>query len=423
MVKFILRLINRIRRWLPKNFGGFFKWVILSLITGGLVGIVSSAFNLCLKESEKLRTEYPFIILLLPFSGILIVGIYRLLKLKHDKGTNMVIMAVRDGENMTWRNTLSIFTGSVLTHIAGGSAGREGAALQIGGSMGSQIGLWLRLEEQDHRLITMCGMSAGFSALFGTPAAAAFFSMEVISVGIMHYSAIVPCVIAALTGFKISSHFGVAPMAVAVRDCNIDVMLFIKAAVLAILCGLLSIVFCFVLKNTGVLYKKFIKNSYLRIFTGGILVASLTFICGTYDYNGAGGAVIIRSFGESAPFYEFILKLLFTALTLGAGFKGGEILPAFFVGSTFGSFLAPVMGMDCSLGAAIGLSCLFCGVTNCPVTAVLLCMELFGAKYLPVYILTCAIAYMLSGYAGLYSEQKILYSKLEPKFIDKKVGK
>ncbi len=423
MVKFILRLINRIRRWLPKNFGGFFKWVILSLITGGLVGIVSSAFNLCLKESEKLRTEYPFIILLLPFSGILIVGIYRLLKLKHDKGTNMVIMAVRDGENMTWRNTLSIFTGSVLTHIAGGSAGREGAALQIGGSMGSQIGLWLRLEEQDHRLITMCGMSAGFSALFGTPAAAAFFSMEVISVGIMHYSAIVPCVIAALTGFKISSHFGVAPMAVAVRDCNIDVMLFIKAAVLAILCGLLSIVFCFVLKNTGVLYKKFIKNSYLRIFTGGILVASLTFICGTYDYNGAGGAVIIRSFSESAPFYEFMLKLLFTALTLGAGFKGGEILPAFFVGSTFGSFLAPVMGMDCSLGAAIGLSCLFCGVTNCPVTAVLLCMELFGAKYLPVYILTCAIAYMLSGYAGLYSEQKILYSKLEPKFIDKKVGK
>ena len=423
MVKFILRLINRIRRWLPKNFGGFFKWVILSLITGGLVGIVSSAFNLCLKESEKLRTEYPFIILLLPFAGILIVGIYRLLKLKHDKGTNMVIMAVRDGENMTWRNTLSIFTGSVLTHIAGGSAGREGAALQIGGSMGSQIGLWLRLEEQDHRLITMCGMSAGFSALFGTPAAAAFFSMEVISVGIMHYSAIVPCVIAALTGFKISSHFGVAPMAVAVRDCNIDVMLFIKAAVLAILCGLLSIVFCFVLKNTGVLYKKFIKNSYLRIFTGGILVASLTFICGTYDYNGAGGAVIIRSFGESAPFYEFMLKLLFTALTLGAGFKGGEILPAFFVGSTFGSFLAPVMGMDCSLGAAIGLSCLFCGVTNCPVTAVLLCMELFGVKYLPVYILTCAIAYMLSGYAGLYSEQKILYSKLEPKFIDKKVGK
>ena len=212
-------------------------------------------------------------------------------------------------------------------------------------------------------------------------------------------------------------------MAVAVRDCNIDVMLFIKAAVLAILCGLLSIVFCFVLKNTGVLYKKFIKNSYLRIFTGGILVASLTFICGTYDYNGAGGAVIIRSFGESAPFYEFMLKLLFTALTLGAGFKGGEILPVFFVGSTFGSFLAPVMGMDCSLGAAIGLSCLFCGVTNCPVTAVLLCMELFGVKYLPVYILTCAIAYMLSGYAGLYSEQKILYSKLEPKFIDKKVGK
>ncbi|MGN1481754.1 chloride channel protein [Porcipelethomonas sp.] len=423
MKKIILRILKNIKDWLPETFGSFFKWIILSLITGTAVGIVSAAFHICLEESAKIRTEHPVIILLLPIAGLLIVGIYRLLKLTHDKGTNMVLVAVRDGENMTWRNTLSIFTGSVLTHLTGGSAGREGAALQIGGSIGSQLGLWLKLKEQDHRLITMCGMSAGFSALFGTPAAAAFFSMEVISVGIMHYSAIVPCIIAALTGFKISSYFGVAPMAVSIKPDEITGMVFIKASVIAVLCGLLSIVFCFVLKNAGRVYKYFIRNPYLRIFIGGMIVTVLTFICHTYDYNGAGGEVIVRAFNDPAPFYQFILKLIFTALTLGAGFKGGEILPAFFVGSTFGSFLAPLLGIDCSLGAAIGLSCLFCGVTNCPVTAVFLCAELFGVKYLPVYLLTCGISYMLSGYAGLYSEQKILDSKLEPKFIDKKVGK
>lgn len=423
MKNYFLRLFNNMKKWIPEMFGGFFKWILLSLVTGTAVGLVASAFHVGLEKCAEIRTTHPSIILMLPVTGLLIVGIYKLLKLTHDKGTNMVLIAVRDGENMTWKNTLSIFTGSILTHLTGGSAGREGAALQIGGSIGSQLGIWFRLSEQDHRLITMCGMSAGFSALFGTPIAAAFFSMEVISVGIMHYSAIIPCSVAALTGFKISSYFGVSPALMNVKIDSLNWEVYIKAAFIAVLCGLLSIIFCFVLKNSARIYRYFIRNPYLRIFIGGLLVVLLTFICGTYDYNGAGSGVIARAFEIRAPFQQFILKLLFTALTLGAGFKGGEILPVFFVGSTFGSFIAPFLGLDCSIGAAIGLSCLFCGVTNCPITALFLCIELFGEKNLPIYLLTCAIAYMLSGYAGLYSEQKILYSKLEPKFIDKKVGK
>lgn len=423
MKNYFLQLFNNMKKWIPEMFGGFFKWILLSLVTGTAVGLVASAFHVGLEKCAEIRTTHPSIILMLPVTGLLIVGIYKLLKLTHDKGTNMVLIAVRDGENMTWKNTLSIFTGSILTHLTGGSAGREGAALQIGGSIGSQLGIWFRLSEQDHRLITMCGMSAGFSALFGTPIAAAFFSMEVISVGIMHYSAIIPCSVAALTGFKISSYFGVSPALMNVKIDSLNWEVYIKAAFIAVLCGLLSIIFCFVLKNSARIYRYFIRNPYLRIFIGGLLVVLLTFICGTYDYNGAGSGVIARAFEIRAPFQQFILKLLFTALTLGAGFKGGEILPVFFVGSTFGSFIAPFLGLDCSIGAAIGLSCLFCGVTNCPITALFLCIELFGVKNLPIYLLTCAIAYMLSGYAGLYSEQKILYSKLEPKFIDKKVGK
>ncbi len=418
-----IKISNSVKEWFPKTFGSFFKWCIVSLIIGISVGLVGSAFNFALIKCAEIRETFPYIIFFLPLFGVLLIILYNILNLKHDKGTNMVLLSVRDGEDMTLRHTISIFLGSVLTHLGGGSAGREGAALQIGGSIGSQVGIWIGLKEQDHRLITMCGMSAGFSALFGTPVAATFFAMEVISVGIMHYSAIVPCVISALTSFGISSLFGVEKESMTIILEKIDIFVYLKSAVIAGLCGLLSIIFCYVLKNSARTYRYFIRNPYHRIILGGLLVSTLTFIIGDFDYNGAGGEVIARSFLNRAGFEEFILKLIFTALTLGAGFKGGEIMPVFFVGSTFGSFIAPTLNLDCSVGAAIGLASLFCGVTNCPVTAVFLCVEMFGAKNLPIYILVCGISYMLSGYVGLYSEQKIVYSKTEPKFIDKKVGK
>lgn len=419
----LIRFFRRSERWGERTFGSFFKWALIGVVIGAVVGLVGSAFSFALSECALMRERHSWVIWLLPVCGVGVVSVYKLLKIHSDKGTNMVLLAVRDGSNMTWRNTISIFLGSVLTHLGGGSAGREGAALQIGGSIGSQIGLWLKLGEQDHRLITMCGMSAGFSALFGTPCAAAFFSMEVISVGIMHYSAIVPCAAAAVTGSMISSLFGVNGENFTVTLDSVNAVVFLKTAFIAVLFGMLSILFCFVLKQSGRLYKRLLKNHYLRIIAGGTLVALLTFAIGTFDYNGAGSQVIARAFAERAGVEEFLLKLLFTALTLGAGYKGGEILPVFFVGSTFGSFIAPAFGLDCSFGAAVGLCSLFCGVTNCPVTAVILSVELFGGEYLPLYLLACGISYLLSGYMGLYSEQKIVYSKLEPRFIDKKVGK
>ena len=419
----LIGFLQRSEKWSERNFGSFFKWTAIGIIIGAIVGLIGSAFNFSLVECALMREKHPWVITLLPICGVGVVGVYKLLRIHSDKGTNMVLMAVRDGDQMTWRNTVSIFIGSVLTHLGGGSAGREGAALQIGGSVGSQIGLWLKLDEQDHRLITMCGMSAGFSALFGTPCAAALFSMEVISVGIMHYSAIVPCAAAAVTGYKISALFGVAKEDFLVLPPGFSVPVFLKTAALAVLCGMLSIVFCYALRGASNAYKKLIKNHYLRIIAGGAAVVLLTFLIGTYDYNGAGSEVIKRAFLQRADAWEFILKLLFTALTLGAGYKGGEILPVFFVGSTFGSFAAPLLGLDYSFGAAVGLCGLFCGVTNCPITAFVLSIELFGAEMMPLFVVACGVSYMLSGYIGLYSEQKIVYSKHAPRYIDKKVGK
>ena len=241
MKNYFLQLFNSMKKWIPQMFGGFFKWIILSLITGTAVGFISSAFHIGLEKCADIRKEQPYIILLLPVAGLLIVSIYKLLKLTHDKGTNMVLIAVRDGSGMTWKNTLSIFTG---------------------GSVGSQLGIWFKLNEQDHRLITMCGMSAGFSALFGTPAAAAFFSMEVISVGIMHYSAIIPCSAAALIGFKISSYFGVSPSVMNVKIDSLNSFIYSNS--------MRTSQYCFLLrseklrKNLQIFYKKPISAYFYR---------------------------------------------------------------------------------------------------------------------------------------------------------------
>ena len=418
-----LLLWRKAERFVDKTFESLIKWSLIAVAVSVVVGLIAAGFNFLLSECASLREKYPLILLSLPLCGLAVTAVYHILGLRFDKGTNMVIMAVRDGEKMTWKNTLSIFFGTVFTHFGGGSAGREGAALQIGGSVGSQIGLLLKFDKQDHRIITMCGMSAGFAALFGTPAAAALFSMEVISVGIMHYSAIVPCVIAAITGLKVSSFFGVKAMSVSVILESTNFTVYLRTALLAALCGLLSILFCYMLKMSGKAFGHFFKNQYIKTASGGVIVAALTFIIGTYDYNGAGSDAIMRAFVTPAGAEEFILKMIFTAITLGCGYKGGEILPAFFAGSAFGSFFAPLIGLDCSFGAAVGLCCLFCGVTNCPITAVILSMELFGAEHFIFYLLACSIAYVVSGYAGLYSEQKIVYSKFEPKYIDKKVGR
>lgn len=414
---------RRIEVTYSKTFINLFKWVIISLIIGVIVGFTGTAFHISIEKATEIREKYPFIIWFLPFGGIFIVWFYKIMKLEHDKGTNMVLMTVRQNSGMSLKNMICIFVGSTVTHLFGGSSGREGAALQIGGSVAYQFGKIINLDEYDLRIITMCGMSAGFSSLFGTPAAASFFAMEIISIGILHYSAIVPCIVSAVTAFGISSQFGVKAVSWLVDIPDITVISIVKTAVIALLCGALSYIFCITMKNTGLLYKHFIKNKYLKIIIAGFAVALLTFITGTTDYNGTGMKVISRVFENQAGYEVFILKIIFTALTLSAGFKGGEIVPVFFTGAAFGSALSGITGLPCSLCAGIGLVSLFCGVTNCPITSMFLSIELFGSEGIIYFAVACAVSYMTSGYEGLYSEQKILYSKFQPKFIDKKIGR
>ena len=399
----------------------FLKWLCIGVITGGIIGLVGALFHFCSAEAEAFRGDNTWLIYLLPVAGAAIAYFYDAMKYSHDKGTNLVLLAVRDNKIMGIHHALCIFVATVLTHLCGGSSGREGASLQIGAALGSFSGRKLKFGEDDKRIMTMCGMSAMFAAVFGTPVTAAIFAMEVVSVGIFYYSAIIPCVTSALTASYISSLFGNTHLQVSVNVPKADLILYLKIALIGAICAGISVLFCQVIGKTHKLFKK-IKNHALRAAAGGAIVVLLTLIVGDYTYNGTGGDMIVSAFTKSPFFAAFLIKMVFTAITLGSGFKGGEIFPVFFIGSSFGSVFAPLLGLDCSVGAAVGMIAIFCGVTNCPIASMLLSIELFGGEGIGMYALVCAVSYMLSGYGGLYSEQKILYSKKRMKFINKKIG-
>lgn len=415
-------LNHKVKHW-GNRILTFLKWVVISVGIGILIGGgVGTLFYYLMRWSTQTRTDNPWLLFFLPAGGLFIVWLYHICGVTESRGTNLVLLSIRSPQPLPVRMAPLIFIATVVTHLFGGSAGREGAALQIGGSLGYGTGRLFKLDEKAIHVVTMCGMGAVFSALFGTPVAAAVFAMEVISVGQMYYSALVPVSISCLLASAISSHLGAVPthFALAEVDGNIHLLPALQVAVLAALCALVAILFCRSMRFTGRLYQRFLPNPYLRVLVGSALVIVLMLLTGTTDYEGAGTDVIARAIGGSAHPEAFLFKIVLTALTLGAGFKGGEIIPSFFIGATFGCWMGGLLGLDPGFGAAVGLLCVFCGVVNCPLTALLLGCSLFGYSGAPYFFLASAIAYALSGYTGLYSEQRILYSKFHPQFINKK---
>ena len=404
-----------------KLVGTSIRWVIFAILSGLIVGGIGTLFYFGMYLVTLTRTKNPWLIFLLPVSGLVIVGCYRLLHDEKDTGTNLVLSAIHSDEELPLRMAPLIFLSTLITHLFGGSAGREGAALQLGGSIGNGLGKLFCFDDKDKHIMIMCGMSAAFSALFGTPMAAAVFSMEVVSVGVMYYAALVPCVISSLVASMVARYFGVSQELFLIEKIpTFRFLPAVKISVLAILCAGVSILFCIMLHSSDHLYKRFFKNAYIRIFVGGCLVIALTLLVGDQTYNGAGMNMIEQYMQGQVPPEAFILKMLFTAVTLGAGFKGGEIVPSFFTGAAFGCLFGNILGFSPSLCTAVGMTAVFCGVTNCPITALLISFELFGYDAMPYFLLAVAFSYMLSGYYGLYSSQKIIYSKYKTNYINRK---
>ena len=392
------------------------KWMVLGGVIGLVGGIIGSLFHIGVDTATQARLAHPWVLYLMPVGGFAIVGLYRLTKTE-GKGTNDIIASVHFGEQVPGLLVPVIFVSTVITHLCGGSAGREGAALQIGGGIGYQAGRLLRLGEKDLPLATLCGMSGVFAALFGTPLTATVFALEVISVGVLYYAGLVPCLTAALTGYLVSVLMGVPPTRFTVTVPGLEVRTMLLVIVLALLCAVVSILFCRGLHGVEHLLKRTLKNPYLRVGVGAAVLIGLTLLTNG-DYNGAGMEVIGRAIAGQADPWAWVWKLLFTAITIGCGFKGGEVVPSFFVGAAFGCVAAGWLGLPAGFGAAMGLVSVFCGAVNCPLASIILSVELFGSGDLLYFAMACSISYLISGYCGLYSSQTILYSKLRAEFIN-----
>ena len=385
---------ERIRR----DVTNFIKWMLLAILTGLVVGGASSAFAACISAATEYRNSHLWVFLCLPLAGIVIVFMYERLG-RQDGGTNQVLSTIKSKDNVPFISAPLIFISTLLTHLTGGSAGREGASIQFGGSIGSWLAKLVHLDETDHHVMIMCGMSAAFAAVFGTPMAAAVFAMEVVSVGVMYYAALLPCVIASIIAAEFATGVGLNPETFPVA----------------------SILFCVALKAVSGIYGKYLKNPYLRVCVAGCLVIGITMLLGTGDYMGAGNELIARAVeqGKARPL-DFLWKMILTAITMRAGYRGGEIVPAFSVGATFGCVAGGLLGFSPEVAAAASMVALFCGVTNCPIASMLISFELFGFSGAAYYLIAISISYALSGYYSLYKDQTIVYSKYKARYINKK---
>lgn len=396
------------------------QWFFLAVPMGLLCGFLGTLFHLAVEHATELRAAQPWLLFLLPVAGLLITALYKVTKCE-GVGTNNVIRAVQSGEPVSILLVPAIFLGTVLTHLCGGSAGREGAALQMGGSIGWNVGKLLHLSDYVRRTATISGMAAFFSALFGTPLAATLFAMMVEDVGLSFSVAFVPGFCAALLAYGISLACGIAPTRFALSAVPaLGILPVLQVALLGVACAAVTRLFCLLLHVAEHQLPKRLPNPWVRVVLGGVVVVALSYLMGVGRYNGAGMGVITAAVeqGQALP-WDFICKILLTAITLASGFKGGEVVPSFYIGATFGCAFGPLLGLPAGFAAAVAMVAVFCGAANTLVPSLLLAYELFGGAGLELIALGCGLSYMLSGYHGLYSSQTFLSDKFHSEYTAK----
>ncbi|PJF27328.1 MAG: hypothetical protein CUN53_04480 [Phototrophicales bacterium] len=398
----------------PADFFAFLrmlvKWTGLGILVGVLAGTASFIFLTTLDWATDLRLAHPELLLLLPLGGFIVGWLYYRFGGAAAQGNNLVIEEVNTNKaRIPFRMAPLILLGTVITHLFGGSAGREGTAVQMGASLADSLQRVLRLSPEDRRLIIMAGISGGFGSVFGTPVAGFVFGMEVQSVGRIRYEGIIPCLVASYVGDIVTRLWGVThshnPL---LANVEIEPLLLIKVVAAGVLFGLTSILFVELMHGIRKIYGAFVPYPPLRPLVGGLAIIGLVLLLRSEDYLGLSLPLIERSLsGEGVAAWAFLLKLIFTALTLGSGFVGGEVTPLFVIGSTLGYTLGAPLGVDPAFLAAIGFVAVFAGASNTPLACALMGMELFGGGSAMYLILGCVMAYLASGHRSIYTTQRV----------------
>ncbi len=385
----------------------FFRWALICCIIGLSAGTASAFFLQTLDWVTNFRETHLWIIVLLPIGGLGIGLLYHYYGKEVTAGNNLLIDTIhKPAKIIPFRMAPFVYIGTMVTHLLGGSAGREGTALQMSGAMADQLSKPFRLQEDERRILIIAAIAAGFGSVFGTPLAGMLFSLELLRIGKLRYMAFIPATVSALLADQVThlwqtphTHYSIATVP------DITVLNLVYAIIAGIAFGLCAMIFCKGMHFCSQLFKKIIPYAPLRPLIGGLLIAASIWIIGTTKYIGLGIPTIVESFETSFPSYDFAVKLLFTILTLSAGFKGGEVTPLFFIGALLGNALSAIVPLPLSLLAGIGFVAVFAGATNTPIACTVMAMELFGFDSTVYALIACVIAYLVSGNHSIYEQQ------------------
>lgn len=420
------------------------RWSVIVIPVAITIGCAVALFLWLLDAVTHIRWHYPWLLFLLPAAGVVIYFIYKLWGGSSERGNNLIMDEIHTpGGGVPRRMAPLVLFGTLVTHLFGGSAGREGTAVQMGGSIAAMFGKWFYLTADDMRMLLTAGIAAGFGAVFGTPLTGAVFALEVLAIGLLKYDALLPCLVAGVVADQACTAWGIHHTqykilfagnnpTVLAQYFHIDVLLLFKVIAAGIAFGLTSFLFAAMVHNCKRQFQKYIPLGWLVPVAGGLLVILLTWLAGTTDYLGLGvtsnnpGAVtLVSAFNQGgAARFSWLWKLVFTAVTLSSGFKGGEVTPLFFIGAALGNTLAVLFGAPVDFFAGLGFIAVFAGATNTPLACTIMGVELFGGQHVLYFAIACFTAYYFSGHSGIYSAQRIGVPKIPGAYFsgEKNIG-